>query len=191
MTFAFFAQDGPDLPVATRCRVMKVSTSGFYAWRAQPISPRDLDDAYLTNTIVDIHRMSRCSYGSARVHAELRLGEGIRCGRKRVERLMRQVGAGGVPNCGPHVMWEAYSHEVSSCGYWPDGPGEEGILYAYAYPEPPGYRAARVTPVGARWDDELGEFVLPYEHVRTATDPDAVLLEFLQSSYVAAATTAR
>ena len=73
MTFAFIAQDCPDLPVATCCRVMKVSTSGFYAWLAQPVSDRDLDDAYLTNTIVDIHRMSRGSYRSPRVHAELRL----------------------------------------------------------------------------------------------------------------------
>lgn len=98
---------------------------------------------------------------------------------------------GGAPNCGPHVMWEAYSHEVASCGYWPGPPGEEGVFYAYAYPEPPGYRDAPVTPAGARWDDELGEFVLPYELVRTAPDPDALLLEFLQSTYEAAADTAR
>lgn len=98
---------------------------------------------------------------------------------------------GGVPNCGPHVMWEAYSHEVSSCGYWPGPPGEEGVFYAYAYPEPPGYRDAAVTPAGARWDDDLSEFVLPYEVVRTADDPDAALLAFLQSTYEAAATTAR
>ena len=96
MTFAFIAQACPDLPVATCCRVMKVSTSGFYAWQAEPVSDRDLDDAYLTNTIVDIHRMSRGSYGSPRVHAELRLGEGVRCGRKRVERLMRQAGVQGI-----------------------------------------------------------------------------------------------
>jgi hypothetical protein len=97
---------------------------------------------------------------------------------------------GGAPNCGPHVMWEAYSHEVSSCGYWPGLPGEEGVFYAYAYPQPPGYREAAVEPAGARWDDDLGEFVLPYELVRTADDPDAVLLAFLQSTYEAAATTA-
>jgi hypothetical protein len=97
---------------------------------------------------------------------------------------------GGVPNCGPHVMWEAYSHEVSSCGYWPGPPGEEGVFYAYAYPDPPGYRDAAMTLAGARWDDDLGEFVLPYELVRTAPNPDAVLLEFLQSTYAAAATTA-
>lgn len=87
-------------------------------------------------------------------------------------------------------MWEAYSHEVSSCGYWPGPPGDEGVFYAYAYPEPPGYRDTPVTPGGACWDDELGEFVLPYELVRTAPDPDAVLLEFLQSTYEAAAVTA-
>jgi hypothetical protein len=96
---------------------------------------------------------------------------------------------GGAPNCGPHVMWEAYSHEVSSCGYWPGPPGEEGVFYAYAYPEPPGYRDTEVEPSGARWDDDLGEFILPYELVRTAEDPDAVLLNFLQSTYDAAATT--
>ena len=73
-------------------------------------------------------------------------------------------------------MWEAYSHEVSSCGYWPGPPGDEGAFYAYAYPEPPGYRDTPVTPGGACWDNELGEFVLPYELVRTAPDPDAVLL---------------
>ena len=98
---------------------------------------------------------------------------------------------GGAPNCGPHVMWEAYSHEVSSCGYWPGPPGEEGVFYAYAYPEPPGYRDTHVMPAGARWDDGLSEFILPYEIVRTAEDPDAVLLTFLQSTYDAAATTAR
>jgi hypothetical protein len=98
---------------------------------------------------------------------------------------------GGAPNCGPHVMWEAYSHEVASCGYWPGPPGEEGVFYAYAYPEPPGFRDAAVSPRGARWDDGLSEYVLPYELVRTAADPDAVLLDFLQSTYEAAATTGR
>jgi hypothetical protein len=97
---------------------------------------------------------------------------------------------GGAPNCGPHVMWEAYSHEVSSCGYWPGPPGDEGVFYAYAYPEPPGYRDTAVEPAGARWDGDLAEFILPYELVRTADDPDAVLLGFLQSTYAAAATTA-
>ncbi len=97
---------------------------------------------------------------------------------------------GGAPNCGPHVMHEAYSHEVSSAGYWP-GPDGEGVFYSYAYPEPPGYRDHPVRPGGAGWNDSLAEFVLPYHEVRTAPDPDAALLEFLRSTYVAAADTAR
>ena len=93
---------------------------------------------------------------------------------------------GGAPNCGPHVMLEAYSHEVSSCGYWPGG-GGEGIFYSYLYPEPEGFRQARVGPESAYFSEEFSEFVLPYESVRTAADPDAMLLEFLQTSYEAAA----
>jgi hypothetical protein len=94
-----------------------------------------------------------------------------------------------VPNCGPDVMLEAYSHEVSSCGYWPGGEGE-GLFYSYAYPEPEGFRDVVVAPVGARFDLDLGEFVLPYELVRTSANPEETLLEFLQSTYVAAAETA-
>ena len=96
MIYTFIARRCADLPVATCCRVMKVSTSGFYAWRACPVSDRDWDDAVLTNTIVDIHKMSRRSYGSPRVHAELRLGLGTFCSCKRVERLMRQAGVSGI-----------------------------------------------------------------------------------------------
>ena len=97
---------------------------------------------------------------------------------------------GGAPNCGPHVMLEAYSHEVSSAGYWPAGPAEEGVFYSYAYPEPAGFRQVAVAPAAAWFDEQLGEFVLPYEVVRTAGDPDGVLLQFLQSTYAAAASTA-
>lgn len=96
MIYTFIAGRCSDLPVAVCCRVMKVSTSGFYAWLARPCSDRDRDDAELTNLIVDIHRMSRRSYGAPRVHAELRLGLGTRCSRKRVERLMRQAGIAGI-----------------------------------------------------------------------------------------------
>jgi hypothetical protein len=87
-------------------------------------------------------------------------------------------------------MWEAYSHEVSSAGYWPGAPGEEGTFYSYAYPDPPGFRDRAVGPDAARWDEGLGEFVLPYEAVRTADDPEGTLLRFLQSTYEAAAVTA-
>lgn len=96
MIYAFIYRRCGDLPVAVCCRVMRVSRAGFYVWRACPVSDRDWDDAVLTNVIFDIHRMSRRSYGSPRVHAELRLGEGIRCSRKRVERLMRQAGVTGI-----------------------------------------------------------------------------------------------
>jgi hypothetical protein len=87
-------------------------------------------------------------------------------------------------------MLEAYSHEVSSAGYWPGGDGE-GLFYSYAYPEPAGFRDVAVRPAAATFNGELGEFVLPYELVRQADDPDGLLLEFLQSTYEAAATTAQ
>ena len=96
MTYTFIHESCSDLPVATCCRVMKVSTSAFYAWRICPLSDRDRADAVLTNTIFDIHRMSRRSYGSPRVHDELVLGEGYHCSRKRVERLMAQAGIVGI-----------------------------------------------------------------------------------------------
>jgi hypothetical protein len=96
---------------------------------------------------------------------------------------------GGAPHCGPQVMHEAYSHEVSSAGYWPGG-GPEGAFYSYAYPDPPGYHDAPVGPAAAHWDVDLGEFILPYDAVRTSDDPDATLLEFLQTTYEAAADTA-
>ena len=92
----------------------------------------------------------------------------------------------GAPHCGPHVMLEAYSHEVSSAGYWPGG-AAEGAFYSYAYPEPEGFRDAPVGPADAFYDDALGDFLLPYEAVRTAEDPRAVLLEFLSTTYEAAA----
>jgi hypothetical protein len=93
---------------------------------------------------------------------------------------------GGAPNCGPHVMWEAYSHEVSSAGYWP-GPDGEGVFYSYAYPAPDGFSNADLRVPDARYDTDLDEFVLPYEAVRTSADPDRLLLDFLQASYAAAA----
>ena len=85
------------------------------------------------------------------------------------------------------VSREAYSHEVSSCGFWPGAPGVEAIFYAYAYPEPQGFADAPIRPRGARWEESLGEFVLPYETMRTAHSPDFALLNFLQSTYEAAA----
>lgn len=95
---------------------------------------------------------------------------------------------GGAPNCPDYVMVEAYSRECNSFGFWPGGPGmPEPAFYSYAYPEPPGFAEARVTPDDASYVHELGEFILPYEAVRTATDPDSLLLDFFQSVYNAAA----
>jgi len=85
------------------------------------------------------------------------------------------------------ISSEAYSHEVSSCGLWRGAPGVPPLFYAYAYPEPAGFAEAPIAPAAAHYDKALGEFVLPYEAVRTAADPDATLLAFLQSTYEAAA----
>jgi Family of unknown function (DUF5996) len=92
---------------------------------------------------------------------------------------------GGIPNCPDWVMAEAYSNEVSSCGYWPAA-AAEGIFYSYAYPVPAGFGEHPVAPAAAYYDGQLGEFVLPYADVRTAADPDAFLLEFLESTFQAA-----
>jgi hypothetical protein len=95
---------------------------------------------------------------------------------------------GGVPHLPDWVAREAYSHEVSSAGFWPGGgPVAYPVFYAYAYPEPPGFRAAPVQPADAVYDTGLGEFLLPYESVRTAESPDATLMAFLESTYAAAA----
>jgi hypothetical protein len=93
---------------------------------------------------------------------------------------------GGAPNCGDWVMVEGYSHELSSCGFWPGG-GDEGAFYAYAYPEPDGFADYPVAPREAFYSKANGQFLLPYEAVRTAQDPDRTLLEFLRTTYEAAA----
>jgi hypothetical protein len=96
---------------------------------------------------------------------------------------------GGVPGLPDAVTREAYSHEVSSAGFWPGNDAfPHAAFYSYAYPEPPGFRDRPVTP-GARFDGGLGEFILPYEAVRNAADPEALLLEFLSTTYAAAADT--
>lgn len=95
---------------------------------------------------------------------------------------------GGVANLPDRVTREAYSHEVSSAGFWPGGVVEaDPIFYSYAYPEPEGFRGAKITPAAARFDAGLGEFVLPYSAVRAAADPEGELMTFLQSTYEAAA----
>src|SRR4029450_6824241 len=93
---------------------------------------------------------------------------------------------GGAPNCPPSVMREGYSHELASCGFWPGG-GEEGAFYAYAYPEPPGYADRPVLPDAACYGGGGGESLLPYEAVAGSLNPDRTLLDFLRSTYEAAA----
>ena len=97
----------------------------------------------------------------------------------------------GAPYCPPFVMVEAYSHEVSSCGFWPGGgPVNEPVFYAYAYPEPQGFKEYPIQPKEAFYHTEMSEFLLPYDVIRTANSDD-VLLTFLQSTYEAAATCAK
>jgi len=99
---------------------------------------------------------------------------------------------GGIPRLSDAVVREAYSHEVSSAGFWPGGgPTDYAAFYSYAYPAPEGLAAARVRPAQAFFSKELGEFLLPYDAVRTAPDPDGALMEFLQSTYEAAADAAK
>jgi hypothetical protein len=99
---------------------------------------------------------------------------------------------GGIPHLSDAVVCEAYSHEVSSAGFWPgSGAIDYPAFYSYAYPEPAGFRAARVRPDAAFFSEALGEFILPYEAVRTAAAPEQALLEFLQTTYEAAANAAK
>lgn len=95
---------------------------------------------------------------------------------------------GGVPNLADWVAREAYSHEVSSCGFWPGGGSvEEPVFYSYAYPEPEGFRDYAIQPKEAFYDSQMQEFILPYAAVQQADKPDTVLLDFFQSTYEAAA----
>jgi uncharacterized protein DUF5996 len=95
---------------------------------------------------------------------------------------------GETPNVARWVMDEAYSHEVSSCGFWPGNGGYgRAAFYVYAYPEPDGYGATRLKTAEGAYDGNLGQFILPYDAVRQARDPDALLLGFLQETYEAAA----
>jgi len=101
-----------------------------------------------------------------------------------------------MPGLPDRVVRDAYSHEVSSCGFWPGGQGPGGtfiepFFYSYSYPEPPGYREYAIAPAEAKFDSNFGEFIFPYEAMRQAADPDAALLSFLESTYEAAANCAK
>ena len=95
---------------------------------------------------------------------------------------------GGVPGLPDSVTREAYSHELSSAGFWPGNDAyPQAAFYSYAYPTPPGFSDAAIRPAAAEWAGAMGEWLLPYEAVRSAPDPDAALLDFLSSTYRAAA----
>ena len=95
---------------------------------------------------------------------------------------------GGIPSLADRVAREAYSRECSSCGFWPGGGAiDEPAFYAYVYPEPPGYREHPILPTEAFYSDEMREHILPYEVVRSAADPDRMLMDFFRSTYGAAA----
>ncbi len=102
-----------------------------------------------------------------------------------------------MPGLPDRVTRDAYSHEVSSCGFWPGAPGPPGapsiepFYYSYAYPEPPGYAEYAIAPAQASYDRNFGEFILPYEAMRQSADPDRALLQFLESTYEAAAVCAK
>jgi hypothetical protein len=99
---------------------------------------------------------------------------------------------GGVPNLPDAIVREAYSHEVSSAGFWPGNPGgQDAAFYSYAYPEPAGFRQTAVEPAAAFFDETLGEFILPYAAMREASDPEGALMQFLTSTYAAAANAAK
>jgi hypothetical protein len=97
---------------------------------------------------------------------------------------------GGVPNCPPYVQEEAYSHEVSSAGWWPGSRDLGPAFYAYMYPEPTGFRTASIEPAHGRYHAGFGEFILPYQDAAADDDPDAAVLAFLQTTYGAGATLA-
>jgi hypothetical protein len=98
---------------------------------------------------------------------------------------------GGIPNLPDRITREAYSHEVSSCGFWAGAGLGYPAYYAYAYPEPPSFGQTKVKPIQAFYSPDLREFILSYDVVRQSSNPDETLLEFLQSTYEAAANLAK
>ena len=177
-----------DLGLTTPIWTMPVEIPGA-------MTPFDQDTEHASYEPAAAHAFWRMLVSSARVMTEFRarfLGKcspvhffwgGLDLAVTRFSGRAAPPHPGGAPNCGPHVMIEAYSHEVSSAGYWPGG-GGDGLFYSYAYPVPGDFASAAPDVM---YSDELGEFVLPYTDVRTAADPDATLLAFLQRTYEAAA----
>jgi hypothetical protein len=182
------ALDGLDLHVTILARPVEVA-------EAIPFPEDTKHDAY---DAAAVHRFWRALLEIHRVMTRFRAGfigkvspvhlfwGGLDLAVTRFSGRRAPTHGGGVPNCADWVMELAYSHEVSSCGFWPAS-GNEGAFYSYAYPQPEGFASFRVEPEAAYYDDALGEFLLPYSAVRTAPSPDALLLSFFESTYVAAA----
>jgi hypothetical protein len=170
---------------------------------ADPI-PFDRDDVHRAYAAAAVHRFWRVLVQNDRVFKRFRsgfLGKGspvhlfwgaLDLAVTRFSGRPAPPHPGGIPNLPDRVTREAYSHEVSSAGFWAGGGAiAYPAYYSYAYPEPPGFASAAVGPREAFYSADLHEFILPYDAVRHAADPDRVLLEFLQSTYVAAADLAR
>jgi len=172
----FITEHCSDLPVAACCRVMKVSTSGFYAWKACPVTNRDWADATLTNTIFDIHVMSRRSYGSPRVHAELRLGDQrLRCSRKRVERLMREADIQGIYRRRGHGCTRRDgtqpSDDLVGRQFDPDGPDQLWVMDVTEHPTGEG-KVYLATVIDAYSRRVVGWSIA--DHIRSELVVDAV-----------------
>lgn len=166
----------------------------------EPAIPFDQDRVHATYDAGQAHRLWRALLQADRVFKHFRSGYVGKCSPVHffwgsfdlaVTRFSGRPAPphpGGVPHLPDWVARDAYSHEVSSAGFWPGGElVPYPVFYSYAYPEPPGFNASPVRPAGAVYDAGLREFILPYAQVQQAASPDAMLLEFLQSSYQAAA----
>ncbi|MEW6764784.1 MAG: DUF5996 family protein [Pseudomonadota bacterium] len=162
--------------------------------------PFEQDDVHQTYAREDVHRYWRILAQTHRVMHEFRARFIGKCSPVQlfwgamdlaVTRFSGQRAPehpGGIPHLPDWVVREAYSHEVSSCGFWPgSGPIPYPAFYAYAYPEPPGFAKAPIQPAAAFYSPELREFILPYEAVRQSGNPEETLLEFFQASYEVAA----
>jgi putative transposase len=155
---------------------MKVSTSGFYAWQADPVSDRNLNDAVLTNTVVDIHRMSRRSCGSPRVHAELRMGLDTRCSRKRVERLMREARMEGIyrrkgRGCTRRDPAAQPADDLVRRQFDPEGPDRLWVMDVTEHPTPEG--KCYLTVVLDAWSRRVVGWSIT-DHIRSELVVDAL-----------------
>jgi hypothetical protein len=163
-------------------------------------TPFDEDETHASYDAEAVHRCWRVLVKTERVFTQFRAGFLGKCSPvhffwgsfdlavTRFSGRLAPPHPGGVPHLPDWVAREAYSHEVSSAGFWPGGgPVPYPVFYAYAYPEPVGFRDASIRPPAASYNTTLGEFILPYDAVRTADSPEQMLLEFLETTYGAAA----